>query len=338
MVGVLLAFAYPDRIAKLRNNKEQRYLLSNNKGAFFLHQDILSHEPFLVIPHLNASVKNETKKEARIFLASSITYTQLNTYFSDRIKEQTSIVWNKKLQKVESSNKMMLGSLTLSEETHHNINSRLLHPVLLAGVKMLGLNCLPWSRSANNLKQRVQFLQFQKTTNRHHKHLLDSIELPDFSDTYLLNNLKQWLEPHLIKQSSIKQLQTLDLYQILKAGISWETSQKLNQLAPEKITVPSGSVIPIDYSEPDSPVLAVRLQELFGLQQTPAILQGRYPLLLHLLSPASRPMQVTDDLASFWENTYNDVKKELRGKYKKHFWPDNPLQAQATNRVKPRKS
>lgn len=348
MVGVLLAFAYPDRIAKQRNNKErnhkernhkeQSYLLSNNKGAFFSYQDILSTEPFLVAAHLNASLKKETKKEARIFLAAAITQTQLETYFSDQIKEQTSIVWHKKSQKVECLNKTMLGSLTLREQANHNINSEQLHPVLLEGIRTLGLGCLPWSKPANNLKQRVQFLQFQKTHNNNSSHLLSLIELPDFTDDFLLNHLSEWLGPHLAKQTSIKQLQTLDLYQILNANISWETCQTLNELAPEKMTVPSGSIIAIDYSEPDSPVLAVRLQELFGLQQTPAILKGGYPLLLHLLSPASRPMQVTHDLASFWENTYNDVKKELRGKYKKHFWPDDPLLAQATNRVKPRKS
>jgi len=210
--------------------------------------------------------------------------------------------------------------------------------VLLEGIKALGLDCLPWTKQVIHLRQRIQFLQFQKTQNKKHSHLLTSIELPDFSDEFLLNNLSIWLGPHLVRQSSIKQLQTLDLYQILSADINWQTSRKLNELAPEKITVPSGSVIPVDYSDPDSPVLAVRLQELFGLLQTPAILKGSYPLLLHLLSPASRPMQVTHDLASFWENTYNDVKKELRGKYKKHYWPDDPLQAQATNRVKPRKS
>ena len=338
MVGVLLAFAYPDRIAKLRNNKELRYLLSNNKGAFFSYQDSLANEPFLVIPQLNASAKNETKKEARIFLAACITQLQLETYFPERIEEQTSIVWNKKLQKVECTNKTKLGSLTLSQQARHNIDSVLLQPVLLEGIKSLGLDCLPWTKQAIHLRQRIQFLQFQKTHNKNHRHLLTSIELPDFSDEFLLNNLSTWLGPYLVRQNSIKQLQTLDLYQILNADINWQTSQQLNELAPEKITVPSGSVIPVDYNDPDSPVLAVRLQELFGLLQTPAILKGSYPLLLHLLSPASRPMQLTHDLASFWENTYNDVKKELRGKYKKHYWPDDPLRAQATNRVKPRKS
>lgn len=336
MTGVLLAFAYPDRIAKLRSSKDQRYLLSNNKGAFFSHQDVLANEPFLVIPELNEQ-PGKHAKEARIFLASSISQAQLEEYFSDTIKEKNSIIWNKKLQKVECLKKTMLGSLVLKERTNSSIAATELHPPLLQGVKSLGLDCLPWSKQAGNLQQRVQFIHYQQAHNPACTQLLSQIDLPDFSEDFLLNNLEHWLLPHLSNENSIKKLQHLDLEQILNTAISWPTLQLLNELAPEKIQVPSGSQIRIDYSEPDTPVLAVRLQELFGLQTTPAVLRNSCPLLLHLLSPASRPMQVTHDLASFWKNTYNDVKKELRGKYKKHYWPDDPLQAQATSRVKPRK-
>ena len=330
LTGVLLAFAYPDRIAKLRNNRDQRYLLSNNKGAFFLHQDILASEAFLVIAQLH----EQSKKEARIFLAAAISLSQIEDYFSYSITEQETMLWNKKRQKVDCTYKKKLGSIVLKEQISQKINTCQLHKVLLEGVKSLGLDCLPWSKQANTLKQRVQFLHYQRKQN---SHLFTDIKLPDFSDNFLLNNLSEWLAPHLHKENSIKQLQSLNLYQILNSNISWQSAQMINELAPEKIAVPSGSIIPIDYSEADSPILAVRLQELFGLRQTPAILKDRYPLLLHLLSPASRPMQVTHDLASFWENTYNEVKKELRGKYKKHYWPDDPLQAQATSRAKRRK-
>jgi ATP-dependent RNA helicase HrpB len=336
MVGVLLAFAYPDRIAKLRNNKEQRYLLSNNKGAFFTHQDLLSNQLFLVIPSLNEQTK-KLAREARIFLAASITQEQLESYFSDSIKDQDSISWNKKLQKVDSLSRKMLGSIVLNEKNNSSIETNRLHPTLLIGIKNLGLNCLPWSKEAINLKQRVQFIQYQKVNNLSCAKLLTEIDLPNLSNEFLLGNLNHWLLPHLTTEKSIKQLQGLDLRQILNASMSWEILQKLNELAPEKIKVPSGSLISIDYSDPQVPILAVRLQELFGLQTTPAVLRNCFPLLLHLLSPASRPMQVTNDLSSFWKNTYNDVKKELRGKYKKHYWPDDPLLAQATNRVKSRK-
>jgi len=340
ITGVILAFAYPDRIAQLRNttgnNHSQRYLLSNSKGAFFSHYDPLDNEPFLVIPSLNEQT-NQQLKEARIFLASSISQTQLEEYFLDIIHDSNDITWNKKLQKVDCYNKTMLGSIVLKEQKITSTAAIHLQPTLLSGIKNLGLNCLPWSKQAENLKQRIEFIRYQKNNNASCKELLSQIDLPDFSDSFLLDHLDKWLQPHLSNETSIKKLQGLDLKQILSANISWQTMQAIDELAPEKIQVPSGSQITIDYSEPDSPILAVRLQELFGLRTTPALLKNSYPLLLHLLSPASRPMQVTHDLASFWENTYEEVKKELRGKYKKHYWPDDPLQAQATNRVKPRK-
>ncbi len=352
MTGVLLAFAYPDRIAKLRNNKEYRYLLSNGKGAYFTDQDPLANEPYLVVTNLTEQANN---KEARIFLAAAIDQQQLEDYFPDMIKQQSNISWNDKLQKVECLNKKTLGSLVLNEQANHTIDSKLLQPTLINAIKTLGLECLPWSnkesnkesnkkshkkhaRSATQLKQRVQFIRYQQQHNPSCAKQLAQVQLPDFSDDYLLAKLELWLLPYLSNENSIKQLQSLDLWQILNSRLDWEQLQTLDELAPEKIKVPSGSAIRIDYSDPEAAILAVRLQELFGLQQTPAIIRGSYPLLLHLLSPASRPMQVTQDLVSFWKNTYNEVKKELRGKYKKHYWPDDPLQAQATNRAKPRKS
>ena len=340
MTGVLLAYAYPDRIAKLRNtfdnSQVQRYLLSNNKGAFFSHHDILANEPFLVIPSLNEQIKKQLK-EARVFLAASISQEQLEDYFSELIEEKNEITWNKKLQKVDCLIKTMLGSLVLNEKINPSIKAIHLQPTLLYGVKTLGLDCLNWSKQANNLKQRIEFLRYQKNHNSSCHSLFSQLDLPDFSDNYLINHLEQWLQPHLSNETSIKKLQQLDLNNILNAGINWQTMQLIDELAPEKIQVPSGSQIYIDYNDPDKPILAVRLQELFGLKTTPAILKNTCPLLLHLLSPARRPMQVTHDLASFWKNTYTDVKKELKGKYKKHYWPDDPLQAQATNRTKPRK-
>jgi len=336
MAGVLLAFAYPDRIAKLRNNKDRRYLLSNGKGAYFTVQDILSTEPYLVIASLHEQVSGQTR-QARIFLAAAISQDQLEEFFSDIITEQSQISWNNKQQKVECIKNKKMGSLVLNEYTDHTIAKKQLQPALLDGIQSLGLECLPGLDKASGLKQRVQFIQYQKLHNSSCAKQLSDIQFPDFSDEYLLAHLDLWLLPYLSNESSIKQLQSLDLCKIFNARLNWEQLQVLDQLAPEKIKVPSGSEIRIDYNDPETAILAVRLQELFGLQQTPSIINGSYPLLLHLLSPASRPMQVTYDLASFWANTYADVKKELRGKYKKHYWPDDPLQAQATNRAKPRK-
>ncbi len=291
-------------------------------------------EPYLVIANLHLQPH---KTDARIFTAEPISYEQLEEYFIDLIDEQDSLSWNHKLQKVESVFNRKLGSLILTEQSNLIIDTIQLQPMLFQGIKNLGLDCLPWSKQALQLKQRMQFIQYQQTHNDLNKNQLNQIDLPDFSDDYLLDNLDHWLQHHLKKETSIQQLQTLNLLHILNANINWQQMKQLNEFAPEKIKVPSGTEIRIDYSDSEAPILAVRLQELFGLNQIPAIIRDSVPLLLHLLSPASRPIQVTHDLASFLENTYNDVKKELRGKYKKHYWHDEPLQAQATHKVKPRK-
>jgi len=187
-----------------------------------------------------------------------------------------------------------------------------------------------------NLRQRLQFINQQinnqKSNNKNKP--LSEIKLPDFSEHSLLNTLTEWLQPYLTNENSIKQCQKLDMVKLLLNQLSWEQQQLIDKLAPEKITVPSGSNIRIDYSDPLTPVLAVRLQEVFGLYETPTLLNGSCKLMMHLLSPARRPMQVTQDLHSFWQTTYHEVKKELRGKYKRHYWPDDPLTAQATSKTK----
>ncbi len=339
--GILVAFAYPDRIARLRSNNNThqgaRYLLAKGSGASFNQPDQLSSEPYLAIGHLSAGTYGQ-QKEARIFLAAAIDKTHIERFFANHIQTQDKLLWNAEQQKVEAVSTQYLDHLLLDKQSARHIDPHKAFPVLFKAIKNMGLNCLPWTPTALILKQRVEFINTQKQQNHACQAILNTIELPDFSDENLINHLQDWLQPHLSNETSIKQLQKLDLLNILYAMLSWDMMQQLDQLAPEKIKVPSGSKIRLDYSDPDSPILAVRLQEVFGLQQTPAILKGCYPLLLHLLSPASRPMQVTRDLASFWKNTYNEVKKELRGKYKKHYWPDDPLEAQATSRAKPRKT
>ena len=336
--AVLTAFAYPDRIAQRRNNntREQRYLLANGNGACFNEPDSLSSEPYLAVASLNARSYGR-QKEARIFLAAAIDKAHIEYFFAEQIRRQNSLSWNSEQQKVEALTAYYLDQLLLEKQAAEHIKPEQAFPVLFEAVKNMGLKCLTWSTAALNLKQRVEFINTRKQSDTACQSVLKHIELPNLSDEYLINHLQDWLQPYLSNETSLKQLQKLDLFNIFCSLISWEQLQLLDKLAPEKIQVPSGSNIRIDYSDPQSPILPVRLQELFGLQQTPAILKGCFPLLLHLLSPASRPIQVTRDLASFWKNTYNEVKKELRGKYKKHYWPDDPLQAQATSRAKPRK-
>jgi ATP-dependent helicase HrpB len=195
----------------------------------------------------------------------------------------------------------------------------------LQAIADLGIAALPWSDAAQSLRQRIAFLRRQQPD-----------VWPDLSDAHLLETLKDWLLPYLSGMSRPAHWQKLDLGSILRDSLSWEQRQTLDRQAPTHVTVPSGSRIPIDYENAEQPVLAVRLQEMFGLAETPSLLDGRVPLLLHLLSPARRPLQVTRDLAGFWAGSYKAVKADMKGQYPKHYWPDNPLEAEPTARAKPR--
>lgn len=336
--GVLLAFAYPDRIAKQRRPDDASYQLSNGTGAVIPVQ--LQHQlfPFLVIANLNISLNNTQKasQQANILLAAEITEDLLESYCHHLITQAEHVRWNADQQRVESKQVTSIGKIILRESTHidedDETHRQSIQHCLLQGIRDTGINCLNWTPQAVNLKQRIQFINHYNTT------LGDSPfqepALPDMSEQWLSENLATWLQPHLSNENSLKQCQKLDIYTILLSLLSWDQQQAVNRIAPEKITVPSGSDIRIDYTDPTQPVLSVRLQEVFGLNDTPLILDGRCKLMMHLLSPARRPMQVTQDLNSFWQTTYHDVKKELRGKYKKHYWPDDPLTATATSKTK----
>jgi len=317
--GVLLAYAYPERIAKQRNHNDSRYLLSNGKGATIPPH--LQHHlhVFLVIANLDAKTS-----EASIYLAAEITEQQLRDYFPEQIQQNENIEWNEAQQRAEVRQSTSIGKIILQQKIISPENKEAVHQCLLQAIKKTGLQCLNWSVQANSLRQRVEFINLNT----------DDEKLPDFSDKALLDSLAEWLQPYLKSENSIKQCQKLDLHQLLLNQLSWQQQQLLDKLAPEKITVPSGSVVRIDYSDPLQPVLAVRLQEVFGLYETPTVLNGHFQIMMHLLSPARRPMQVTQDLNSFWQTTYHDVKKELRGKYKRHYWPDDPFTAQATSKTK----
>lgn len=332
--GVLVAYAYPDRIAQQRNSNEARYLLSNGKGAVIpAHLQHHLHD-YLVIASLDARQGRAGQGEAAIYLAADISALQLEAYFVDLIEHKETIAWNATQQRVEAKQISGLGKIILQQTLTPAHDKDAVHQCLLQAIKTIGLECLNWSSEASNLKQRVQFIHHNIDTNPSLKKQLIDRGLPDFSDAALINTLELWLQPHLSTENSIKQCQKLDLYSLLQSQLSWDQQRLVNQLAPEKITVPSGSAIRIDYTDPDQPVLAVRLQEVFGLYETPTVLHGQCKLMMHLLSPARRPMQVTQDLNSFWQTTYHEVKKELRGKYKRHYWPDDPLTAQATSKTK----
>jgi len=320
-LGVLLAFAYPDRIAALRHRNSGTYLLSNGKGAALHREDTLFDTSYLVVCDLDAKATN-----AIIYKACEITRAQIEEYLELEISDV--ITWNEEQQRVEARNIQKIGAITLREmQIDPSLKAGLeeeIQEVLLDELEALGLDALHWSKEAKNLKERVNFLNFH------------TVNFPDFSDISLLENMDKWLSPYLTGITTLKGCQNLNLHHILLGQLSFEQTQQLNSLAPQKLKVASGSNITIDYSDPEQPHLAVRLQEMFGTTETPTVMNGKVKLMLHLLSPASRPMQITQDLKNFWEHTYDEVKKELRGKYKKHYWPDDPLEAQATSKTKKR--
>lgn len=315
--GFLLAYAFPDRIAQGRGNG--RYLLSNGRGAVMPQGQPLAQKPYLVAVELD-----DQGADSRIFLAASFDLKAWLAVERDQVESEEHISWDEEKEAVRARRRERLGALVLSETNIEEPDREQVLAALLQAIAKHGLEMLPWDKKSRQLQQRLVFL-----------HRLDP-RWPDASDEHLLHTLAEWLAPHLSGMKSRADLQRLHMSGILEAMLSWTERQELDVLAPPHITVPSGSRIPVDYRDPAAPVLAVRLQEMFGLADTPRIGGGKIPLLLHLLSPAQRPVQVTRDLASFWANAYFEVKKDLKGRYPKHVWPDNPLEAMPTNRTRPR--
>jgi ATP-dependent helicase HrpB len=318
LIGLLLAFAYPQRIAAQRAKKSNRYLLRSGKGAVIREDDTLFNEPYLVIADLNAKESN-----AHIYTAAPISKAVIEEYFSEFITKERLIKWNESAQRVEGSVITKLGAITLDEKPIHDIENEDISLALLGAVREQGIKALQLSSETQAVQDRIAFINYHQPN-----------QLPDLSDAWLLNNLEIWLAPHLIGIKSFKAIAKINTHHIILGLLTWEEQRLLESLAPQKLKVPSGSNIRILYNNPESPTLCVRLQELFGMHETPRILNNTITLTIELLSPAYRPIQITKDLHSFWENTYDDVKKELRGKYKKHYWPDDPFTAQATNKTK----
>jgi ATP-dependent helicase HrpB len=216
-----------------------------------------------------------------------------------------------------------LGALVLAERAQHDPDRTAVAAAIAAAVRRAGIAALPWSEGARRIRERLAFVH-------HH-----DASWPDVSDAALLGALSEWFLPSLAQARRWTDVERLDLGALLLDRIGWERRAALDELAPTHITVPSGSRIPVDYADPATPALAVRLQEMFGATDTPRVARGRVAVTLHLLSPASRPVQVTRDLAGFWAGTYFEVRKDLRGRYPRHYWPDDPLVAEPTRRVKP---
>ena len=326
-LGCLLAFAYPDRIAQQRSPGGADYRLANGRAAQFAEADALMKHAWLVVADLGS---RQGQREERIYLAAELDPQLFEGVLAEQVRQQEVLEWDEREGGLRAERQRKVGELILAREALREPDAQQRSRALLGLVRRKGLALLPWTPELRQWQARVALLRQLDLQQQ------GASDWPDLSDSALLASLEHWLEPYLGKVSRLSHFANLDLPGLLLNQLPWPLPQRLDELAPRSLQVPSGSRISIDYSE-QPPVLAVRLQELFGLAETPRIAGGRLGLKLHLLSPARRPVQVTQDLASFWATTYAEVKKDLKGRYPKHYWPDDPLIAEPTARAKPRK-
>ena len=326
-LGALLALAYPDRVAQQRKPGGAEYRLANGRAALFSEVDGLMKQPWLVIADLGS---RQGQREERIYLAAEFDPALLEGVLSEQVSVVDQLDWDEREGVLRAERQRKVGELVLSREPLTGLDEAARTQALINLVRRKGLELLPWTPELRQWQARVALLRQLDLQIQGHS------EWPDVSDAALLAGLEDWLGPYLGRVSRLSHFASLDLSSIVHNMLKWPLPQRLDELAPHHIKVPSGSSVRLDYSE-HPPILAVRLQELFGLADTPRIAGGRQVVKLHLLSPARRPVQVTQDLANFWRSTYAEVKKDLKGRYPKHYWPDDPLVAEATARIKPRK-
>jgi ATP-dependent helicase HrpB len=319
-VGELLLHAFPDRVARRDDANPQRYTLANGRGARLHENTALHGEPWLVALDLR-----HDQRDSLILAAAPLDPRVLERDYPAQFTCERTLRWNDERAAAEAFEERRFGAIVLDRRSVP-VQAQDALPALLGAVRAKGIDVLPWSESARRLRARMQALRAW----------MPELSLPDVSDVALLVRLEQWLAPYLEGKHRLDALKPEELSQALAAGLDHEQRRMLDMQAPESLTVPSGQSRRLDYAEGEPPVLAVKLQELFGLADTPRVGGGRIPVTLHLLSPAGRPIQVTQDLKGFWERTYPEVKKELKGRYPRHPWPDDPWTATPTHRAKPR--
>src|SRR5471032_1204395 len=324
-LGALLALAYPDRVAQQRRSGGAEYRLANGRAALFAEADSLMKQPWLVIADLGS---RHGQREERIYLAADFDPALFDSVLAEQVRCVDQLDWDEREGVLRAERQRKVGELILSREPLTGLDETARSQALVNLVRRKGLELLPWTPELRQWQARVMLLR-QLDAGK-------TSEWPDISDKALLASLEHWLMPYLGKVSRLSHFANLDIASFLHNLLPWPLQQRLDELAPQHVKVPSGSSVRLDYSE-QPPILAVRLQELFGLADTPRIAGGRQAVKLHLLSPARRPVQVTQDLANFWRSTYAEVKKDLKGRYPKHYWPDDPLVAEPTARIKPRK-
>ncbi|WP_167253810.1 ATP-dependent helicase HrpB [Dyella sp. SG562] len=319
-VGDLLLHAFPDRVARRDDNNPLRYTLANGRGARLHEGTALLGEPWLVALDLRYEAR-----DSLILAAAPLDPRVLERDYPAQFRRERALRWNDERNAVEAFEEHRYAGIVLSRRSVPVQPGDAL-PALLAAIRAKGLDALPWSEHARRLRLRMQAV----------REWMPELGLPDVSDDALLASLETWLAPYLDGKRRFDALSAEELSQALSSLFDYEQRRALDAHAPENLTVPSGMSRRIEYAAGEPPVLAVKLQELFGLADTPRVGNGRVPVTLHLLSPAGRPIQVTQDLKGFWERTYPEVKKELKGRYPRHPWPDDPWSATPTHRAKPR--
>ncbi len=318
-IGLLLALAYPERIARRRGAQNGRYQMAAGTGALLPEWSALAREEFIAIADVDG-----VGTEVKVFLAAPLQKADLVEAFADRIVSKEEVFWSSTEEAVVARRVQMLGLLVLEEQSMRPGNVQTV-PAMVEGIRQMGLACLPWERESESMRNRSEWLRTQR--------LVDD-SWPDLSDAHLLDTLDAWLAPFLDGVTRRAHLARLDMTAVLQSLFSYAERKDIERLAPLALEVPTGSHVRLDYSSGMQPVLSVKLQEMFGQIDTPTVAGGKVNVLIHLLSPAGRPLAVTQDLRSFWTNAYTEVRKQMRGRYPKHPWPEDPLSAKPTRKTK----
>ena len=313
--GVLAALAYPDRVAQRRQGEAPRFLLSGGRGATMDANDPLSGQSYLIAINL------EDGTEARMRMAAMLTEADLRSVFSNTIQQSQTVEWSSRQKRVQARRRELLGAIALTDRPWKQANAELFAKALADGIREQGISNIPWPAAAQSLRARVAWLRRRDPS---------ASEFPDWSDTALADP-NTWLTGHLTGLARIEDIAKLNLTDILRATTDWQILQSIETLAPATYKAPSGRNVPIDYSA-DQPTAALRLHEVYGVQRHPVIGRPAVPLLLELLSPANRPVQKTADLPGFWQSSYHDVRKDMRARYPKHDWPEDPANHPPTSR------
>ena len=316
--GVMLAFAFPDRVARNRGNGG--FVLANGRGAAVDQASALARAPYIAVAELTGTAAN-----GRILLATPILQSDIELRFADQIENADEITFDRNAMALRARRKRTLHAITLSEAPMALTPSADTARVLADGLTAAGLDRLPWSKPLQQWRGRVMFLR-----------KAEGDPWPDLSDGALAAQRETWLMPALFDKASLKEFSSGELSDALMALLPWELRARLEREAPTHFEAPTGTMLAIDYEAEQGPTIAVRLQELFGLNTHPSVAKGAVPLVLELLSPAHRPVQVTRDLPGFWRGSYAAVRSDLRGRYPRHPWPEDPASAMPTRRVKPR--